>query len=236
MSHTGKNEAHQSDVLKKHMSLVRAIAYQIKVKLPAHVELDDLIQAGMIGLLDALLKYEEDTAQFSTYATQRIRGAILDDLRASDLLPRQLRKMIRQIEHATNRLEQSLQRLPSGQEVAAHVGIDLDSFHRSVSDYANAQLSSIEFNSDEENDRHFIDTQSDTSDSLDHLIAQRFNESLQSAIQNLPEREKCFMSLYYERDLLLKEIAEIMGISESRASQLHGQAVNHLRKSLKEIL
>ena len=224
------------DLVQQHMPLVRAIAFQIKLKLPAHIDLEDLIQTGMLGLMDSVQKYQKQEAQFATYATQRIRGAILDELRANDHLPRNLRKMVRDIERSRSRLQQILQRVPSGQEIADEMGIDLDTYYQSVADNQGEQLSTDEILMDEGTYSFINKNENQPSDCLDRLISSRFNSSLTAAIQNLPERERYFMSLFYERDLNLKEIAEIMGVTESRASQLHSQAVVRLRGSLKEML
>lgn len=221
-----------------HMNLVKAIACQVKSKLPAHIELDDLVQAGMIGLIDAISKYQKDSAQFSTYAAQRIRGSIIDELRAADWLPRSARKLAKEIDQTTNRLEQSLQRTPCGKEIAAKLGINLETYHASIYSAHKAQIGHDEWITEEDTMVSYEtdQTMSRPLDGSDQLIANQFSQGLNHAIQNLPEREKCFMSMYYERDLNLKEIAELLEITEARASQIHSQAITRLRHALKEML
>ena len=232
-------ETHSSsEILKIHMTLVKAIAYQIKSKLPAHIELDDLVQAGMIGLMDAMSKYQQDGAQFSTYAAQRIRGSILDELRAADWLPRSARKLAKEIEQTVSRLEQTLQRTPRSEEIAARMGVHLDAYHASILSTYKAQVVQDEWLS---NDDLAICSEDDHStryhiDCADELMALEFSKKLNHAIQELPEREKHFMSMHYERDLNLKEIAEVFGVTEARASQIHSQAIIRLRHALKEML
>lgn len=227
-----------SEMLKLHMALVKAIACQVKSKLPAHIELDDLVQAGTIGLMDAISKYQHEGAQFSTYAAQRIRGSILDELRAADWLPRSARKLAKEIEQTVSRLEQTLQRTPRSEEIAARMGVNLDSYHASIFSTYKAQLVQDERMTDDdlalcnEDDRSALYQV----DCADQLMALEFSDRLNRAIQNLPERERHFMSMYYERDLNLKEISEMLGVTEARASQIHSQAIIRLRHALKEML
>jgi RNA polymerase sigma factor for flagellar operon FliA len=220
------------------MSLVKAIACQVKSKLPAHIELDDLVQAGMIGLIDAISKYQKDSAQFSTYAAQRIRGSIIDELRAADWLPRSARKLAKEIDQTINRLEQSLQRTPRGEEIAAKLGVNLETYHASIYSVHKAQIGHDEWITEDDSIVFYeIDqTTSRPLDGSDQLMANQFSQGLNHAIQNLPEREKYFMSMYYERDLNLKEIAQLLEVTEARASQIHSQAIIRLRHALKEML
>ena len=234
----GKKEKIEK-VLVQYTDLVRKIAHQIKAKLPANVEIDDLIQAGMIGLLDAGSRFKDDQgAQFATYASQRIRGAIMDELRSSDWMPRSIRKKMREVENAMTFLEQRLGRTPQDSEVAARLNMTLSEYQSVLSDCGGHRLVYFEdFNRDEEGD-HFLDLhiQDNTGDALKILMSSQFKANLLTAIENLPEREKILMSLYYEQDLNLKEIGAVMNVTESRVSQLHSQAIARLRGSLKEEL
>jgi len=226
----------QEAVLKEHAPLVRRIAHHMIAKLPPSVDIEDLVQAGMIGLLDAINRYEEEQgAQFSTYAAQRIRGAMLDELRESDWLPRGQRKNMRRVEDAINVLQQRLARPPKETELAAHLNISLKEFQQLLQDARGYQLIHFEdFNDDD--DDHFLDRNCpDTgNDPLGALLDEDLRSNLIKAIGNLPEREKVLMGLYYEQELNLREIGAVLGVSESRVCQLHSQAVARLRATLRE--
>jgi RNA polymerase sigma factor for flagellar operon FliA len=223
-------------ILKEHAPLVRRIAHHMIAKLPPSVDIEDLVQAGMIGLLDAINRYEEEQgAQFTTYAAQRIRGAMLDELRESDWLPRGQRKNMRRVEEAINVLQQRLARPPKETELAAHLGISLAEFQQLLQDARGYQLIHFEdFNEDE--DDHFLDRNcpDTSSDPLGALLDEDLRVNLIKAIGNLPEREKVLMGLYYEQELNLREIGAVLGVSESRVCQLHSQAVARLRATLRE--
>jgi RNA polymerase sigma factor for flagellar operon FliA len=230
----GKSD--QEAILKEHAPLVRRIAHHMIAKLPPSVDIEDLVQAGMIGLLDAINRYEEEQgAQFSTYAAQRIRGAMLDELRESDWLPRGQRKNMRRVEEAINVLQQRLARPPKEPELAAHLGITLAEFQQLLQDARGYQLIHFEdFNDDE--DDHFLDRHcpDNGNDPLGALLDEDLRSNLIKAISNLPEREKVLMGLYYEQELNLREIGAVLGVSESRVCQLHSQAVARLRATLRE--
>ena len=227
----------KEELLKKHAVLVKKLAYQLKAKLPASVELDDLIQAGMMGLLDAINRYEETHgAQFETYAAQRIRGSMLDELRSADWLPRGVRKNMRDVEVAISQLEQQLGKPPTENEVAKKLQLSLDDYYEMLSDCGGHQLIYYEDFHEAENGEHFLDrfNADSTGDPIRSLLESDFREALVDAITALPEREKILMGLYYEQELNLKEIGAVMNVSESRVSQLHTQAVARLRSNLKE--
>lgn len=228
---------HPEQMLKQHASLVKKMAYQLKSKLPSCVELDDLIQAGMIGLMDAIQRYEDTHgAQFETYASQRVRGAMLDELRGADWLPRGIRKNMRDIENAVQQLEQKLGRPPSEAEIAKHMQVSLNDYFEVLSDCQGHQLIYYEDFQDEDGSEHFLDrfVDDDSSDPMKALLESDFREALMACIDRLPEREKILMGLYYEQELNLKEIGAIMNVSESRVCQLHSQAVARLRASMRE--
>lgn len=218
--------------------LVKRIAYHLMARLPASVQVDDLIQVGMIGLLDAVSNYDDTQgAQFETYAVQRIRGAMLDELRQCDWLPRSARKTLRQIEAAMSALEQRVCRAPSEREVADELHVSLDDYQQMLLDARGCQLLHYEDlqNSEDEDffERHCAD---DSSEPFAKLQDGRFREKLIEAIGILPEREKLMMAMYYEEELNLREIGEVLGVSESRVCQLHSQAMARLRSKLKEWL
>ena len=227
----------ETKMLEKHGMLVKKIAYQIKAKLPASVEVDDLIQAGMMGLLDAVKKFQDNLgAQFETYAVQRIRGSIIDELRSADWLPRSVRKDMRTVEAAVAQLEQKLQRAPTEKEVASHMKLSLDEYYDLLGDCSGHQLLYYDDFQESESDGHFLDRfmNDQVSNPLHILLSGDFRESLIEAIEGLPEREKILMGLYYEQELNLKEIGSIMSVSESRVCQLHSQAIARLRVFMRE--
>ena len=221
----------REQLVQRFVPLVKRIAYHLMARLPASVLFDDLVQNGMIGLLDAIERFEEGYgAQFETYATQRIKGSMLDGLRENDTLPRHLRREMRRIEAAMAQLEQSHCRAPSEAEVAAAVGLPLADYQRTLQEARGHQLLYFEdFSGDEDEgflDRYVTD---DEANPLRLLEDKGLRESLVRAIENLPEREKMVMALYYEQELNLKEIGEVLGVTESRICQLHSQAISRLR-------
>lgn len=236
--YTAKGTTQNTDqMLKMHSGLVKKMAYQMKAKLPSCVELDDLVQAGMIGLMDAIQRYEDTHgAQFETYASQRVRGAMLDELRGADWLPRGIRKNMRDIEMAVQQLEQKLGRPPTESEIAKHMNFSLEDYYDVLSDCQGHQLIYYEDFQDDDGGEHFLDryVDDDSSDPVKALLESDFREALIASIDNLPEREKILMGLYYEQELNLKEIGAIMSVSESRVCQLHSQAVARLRAAMRE--
>jgi RNA polymerase sigma factor for flagellar operon FliA len=232
-----QGKADKKHLLEAHAPLVKKLAHLMKAKLPPSVEVDDLIQAGMIGLLDAIGRYEETHgAQFETYAVQRIRGAMLDELRNSDWMPRNMRQNMRKIEVAMTKLQQSLGRSPSENEVAAQLKLSLAAYQEMLAEAGGHQLVYYEDFHDSESHEHFLDRycEDSSADPLQALMNTGFRDAVIEAILELPEREKILMGLYYEQELNLKEIGAIMGVSESRVSQLHSQAVARMRAYLRE--
>jgi RNA polymerase sigma factor for flagellar operon FliA len=235
---SGKQENKDKNrLLTEHAPLVKKLAHQMKAKLPPSVEVDDLVQAGMIGLLDAVNRYEETHgAQFETYAVQRIRGAMLDELRSSDWLPRSIRQNMRKIEVAINNLQQRLGRPPKETEIAGELKLSLEDYQEMLSEGSGHQLVYYEDFHDNEGNEHFLDRYcvDEKSDPLQALLNGGFRQAVIHAIEALPEREKILMGLYYEQEMNLKEIGAVMGVSESRVCQLHGQAIARLRSKLRE--
>lgn len=233
--YTVSGRVDKNDLLAQHAPLVKRLAHQMKAKLPPSVEVDDLVQAGMMGLLDAVQRYEEcHGAQFETYAVQRIRGAMLDELRGSDWLPRGVRQNMRKIEASISSLQQRLGRMPTESEIAKDLKISLDEYQSMLSDGGGHQLVYYEDFHEEGNenflDRYCVD---ETGDPLKGLVDSGFRSAVVKAIEALPEREQLLMSLYYEQELNLKEIGAVMGVSESRVCQLHSQAIARLRSKLR---
>jgi RNA polymerase sigma factor for flagellar operon FliA len=235
--YTAHGKTEKNELLTQHAPLVKKLAHQMKAKLPPSVEVDDLIQAGMIGLLDACNRFEDTHgAQFETYAVQRIRGAMLDELRSSDWMPRNMRQNMRKIEVAMTEVQQRLGRPPAESEIAAHMKLSLADYQELLSEAGGHQLIYYEDFHEDENGEHFLDRHcSDQSDDpLQALMNTGFREAVIEAIDALPEREKILMSLYYEQEMNLKEIGAVMGVSESRVCQLHSQAIGRMRARLRE--
>lgn len=231
---TGRPDAQQ--VLRQYGALVRRMAQQMIGRLPPNVEIDDLIQAGMIGLADASQRYDAGQGvQFETFASQRIRGAMLDELRGSDWASRGTRKSQREIESAVQRLEHQLGRAPHESEIAAALGLPLAEYQALLGRVRGTQLLHLEDLSGDEGDEDYLDRHvaDPGGNPMARLQDRRLREALVEAIELLPEREKLVMSLYYEQDLNLKEIAAVLGVTESRVSQLHSQAVARLRVKMR---
>ncbi|MFA6970916.1 MAG: RNA polymerase sigma factor FliA [Gallionella sp.] len=221
--------------LQDYAALVKRLAHQMMSRLPYSVQIDDIIQAGMMGLLDAASRYDEiHGAQFETYATQRIRGAMLDELRSADWLPRSLRRDMRRIEQAVSCLQQKLGRPPNETEIARELDVPLAEYQQMLQESRGAQLIYYEDFQDEDHDDFFerFEFSNDT-DPLALLQDDRFKTELVRAIDTLPERERMLMAMIYEQEMNLREVGEVFGVSESRISQLHSQAVGRLRSSLK---
>jgi RNA polymerase sigma factor FliA len=229
----GLNDKNQC--LREYAPLVKRLAHQLMVKLPSSVQIDDILQAGMIGLLDAASRFDEfHGAQFETYATQRIRGAMLDELREADWLPRALRRDMRRTEASVSRMQQKLGRAPSESEIAADMELSLPEYQRLLQASRGAQLVYFEdFHSEEQEDFFERFEHSDDASPLDLLEDVRFKAELVRAIENLPERECMLMGMIYEQEMNLREIGEVLGVGESRVSQLHSQAVARLRSWMK---
>ncbi|HUO44445.1 MAG TPA: RNA polymerase sigma factor FliA [Burkholderiales bacterium] len=223
--------------VREYAPLVKRIAHHMMARLPASVELDDIIQAGMMGLLDAINRFEENRgARFDTYAAQRIRGAILDELREHDWLPRGVRRDMRRIEKAIRSLEQRHGRAATEPEVARELEISLEQYQQLLQNARGCQIFHFEDLVDTD-DGQFLERQTVEQPDpgpLEHLLNENMREHLSAAIDRLPEREKLVMSMYYERELNLREIGAVLGVSESRVCQLHTQAIARLRSQIRE--
>ena len=243
--YTAQGTIEKSHLLKQHQPMVRRMALQMIAKLPASVELDDLIQAGMIGLLDASTRYQDNRgAQFETFASQRIRGAMLDELRANDWGSRGLRQSARKVETAIQALEHRLGRAASEGEIAKELKMSLEAYQAQLQEIQGCQLLYVEDFAQGENDTPFLDKHAEgahsdranSDDPLAQLLESGFRHQLVDAIAALPERDQLLLNLYYEEELNLREIGAILEVSQSRVCQLHSQAISRLRAHLKDVL
>lgn len=229
-----------SAMLIQYAPLVRRLALQLIAKLPASVELDDLIQVGMVGLLDAADRYQDDQgAKFETYASQRIRGAMLDELRANDWVSRGLRQSSRSVSTAVQAQEQKLGRAPTEGEIAQELQMSLESYQHLLQEIHGCQLIYFEDFDRDDQENSFLDRQGRGSQSMLHepltqLLKGDFRRQLVEAIELMPERERLLLSLYYEEELNLREIGAVLEVTQSRVCQLHSQAISRLRATLRE--
>ena len=220
------------ELIERHAPLVKKIAYHLMARLPSSVQVDDLIQAGMLGLLDAANHYKPDQgASFETYASIRIRGAMLDDLRRVDWAPKSVHKKSRDLAAAINAVERRTGAEAGDREVAEEMGLSMEEYYTLLRETAGSRMVSVEeLGSSEEDIFERVD--SHTAAPVDELQQQQFQGHLGEAIKQLPEREQLIMSLYYEQELNLKEIGAVLEVSESRVSQLLSQAHARLRARL----
>lgn len=223
-----------SVLVEQHTPLVKRIAYHILARLPASVIVEDLIQAGMIGLIEAAKNFDGSKgASFETYAGIRIRGAIIDETRKGDWVPRSVHKNSREVAQAINSLESALGREPKDIEVAEKLDITLDEYHHILRDISNGKIIGIE---DLGIDEDVIDAGMGNNEQnpLYEIQQDKFNQSLVEAIKTLPEREALVLSLYYNDEMNLKEIGLILEVSESRVSQIHSQAMVRLKAKVND--
>ncbi len=234
--YTAKGTLNRDAQLRQYTPLVRRLAHHMIAKLPPSVELDDLIQVGMIGLTEAIARFEPSQGvQFETFASQRIRGAMLDELRDGDWMSRGSRKSQKDIEQAVNRLQQKLHRSPMESEIAQEMGMSLADYQSLLAKVRGTQLVYLEDMTGDEGDDDYLDRHvaDDEANPLAMLQDRRMREALVDAIKNLPEREQYVMSMYYEHDMNLKEIAAVLKVTESRVCQLHSQSIARLRSKLR---
>ncbi|HMW55657.1 MAG TPA: RNA polymerase sigma factor FliA [Accumulibacter sp.] len=227
-------QLNKDQLVERFAPLVKRIACHLMARLPASVLVEDLVQNGMLGLLDAIGRFQVGMgAQFEAYAVQRVRGAMLDGLRDNDWLPRSLRRNYRRIEVTIARLEQENGRAPTERELADALEMPLADYQKMLQEARGHQLIYLEDmiseGGEEYLEHHLADADADPSTILENEYLRR---ELAQAIEGLPEREKLMMALYYEQDLNLREVGEVMEVSESRVCQLHSQAVMRLRARL----
>ena len=222
----------QENMVDEHASMVKRIAYHLKSRLPAHIQVDDLIQAGMIGLLEAAKNYDaRQGASFETYASIRIRGAMLDEMRKNDWAPRSVHRNSRRVAEVIRQIENEKGRDARDSEIAEALNIELDEYNRILQDSSGHKLLSFEeFGMGNES---ILDTiPNPQTGVLDGLQKEDMKVLIANAIAGLPERERLVMALYYDEELNLREIGAIIGVSESRISQIHSQAVIRLQTRL----
>ena len=230
------NEQLRNKLIEIYLPLVRYNGERIWSRLPEGVELDDLTSAGTFGLMDAIDAFDMGRGvKFETYCVPRIRGAMLDELRGNDWMSRGDRRQQRSIESAVHKLEQKLGRAPQESEIAAEMGLGLTEYQDLLGKVRGTQLVYLEDMTGDEGDDDYLDRHvaDDDVNPLAMLQDRRMREALVEAIKNLPEREQYVMSMYYEHDMNLKEIAAVLKVTESRVCQLHSQSIARLRSKLR---
>lgn len=226
----------------RYTPLIKFIANRLAIRLPPHIDVNDLINAGVLGLMDAIEKYDPTReAQFKTYAEFRIRGSMLDELRAMDWIPRSVRQKANLLEGAFSRIEQELGRAASDEEVARELGMSLEEFQKFLSQSAGLALLSLDDLVDPtnpEDSRSLLDhlASLDEDDPQAKLAFEELKRILGQSIDALPQRERLVLSLYYHEELTMKEVGQILDVTESRVSQLHSKAIARIRVKLKRLV
>ncbi len=233
----------KEQIVLEHTPLIRYIVNRIAVRLPSHIDLDDLHNTGVIGLMDAIEKYDpEKNCKFKTYAEFRIKGAILDQLRSLDWVPRSVRQKSRRLERAYGEVEQRLGRSASEEEVADSLGLQIEKFHELLNQVRGVSLVNLEelrgTGADGERTGSYADIVEDvhSENPFSELKLSETKRLIGDTIGSLPEKERLVISFYYYEDLNMKEIGAILGITESRVCQIHTKAVLRLRAKLKALL
>ena len=232
----------REEVIKQYSPMIKYVANRIAMRLPPHIEVDDLISVGVLGLMDAITKYDSSRgAKFKTYAEFRVRGAILDELRSMDWVPRSIRQKASKVDKVVQGLQAKLRRQPEDEEVAKEMGLSLDQFHETLNETKSIPIFSLE-------DLGIAKESGDQQSLLDCLAGKadadpqtqvrlvELKEIIAKAIDALPEKERLMVSLYYYEELTMKEIGAVLDITESRVSQIHSKAVYRLRTKLKAII
>ena len=240
-NHDGVPAELKEKIVLQHTSLIRYIVNRIAIRLPSHIDLDDLHNTGVIGLMDAIDKYDPNkNCKFKTYAEFRIKGAILDQLRSLDWVPRSIRQKSRRLEQAYTEVEQRLGRSATEHEVAGTLGIELDEFHfllNQVRGISMINLDELRSGADSDQPMHgdiFEDVKAENP--FTSLKSREMRQAVAECIGILPEKERLVISLYYYEDLNMKEIGNVLGITESRVCQIHTKAVARLRSKLRTLL
>jgi len=232
----------REEVIIQYSPMIKYVANRIAMRLPPHIEVDDLISVGVLGLMDAITKYDSSRgAKFKTYAEFRVRGAILDELRSMDWVPRSIRQKASKVDKVVQGLQAKLRRTPEDEEVAQEMGLSLDQFHETLNETKSIPIFSLE-------DLGIAKESGDQQSLLDCLAGKadadpqtqvrlvELKEIIAKAIDALPEKERLMVSLYYYEELTMKEIGAVLEITESRVSQIHSKAVYRLRTKLKAII
>ena len=232
-SNVAKQDRYSSeDLITQHVDLVKRIAQHLIARLPSTVDIDDLMQSGMVGLLEAAGNFDPTRgASFETYAGIRIRGAMLDDIRKHDWTPRSVHHKYRKVAEAINAIEGETGRPARSEEIAKRLDMSVDEYHKVLADSSSSRLFSLEETLDEPS-LHRAPPQSDSATPEQELYESQFRGQLADEINQLPERERLVLSLYYERELNLKEIGQVLDVTESRVCQIHGQAMVRLRAAV----
>lgn len=232
----------REEVIKRYSPMIKYVANRIAMRLPPHIEVDDLISVGVLGLMDAISKYDSSRgAKFKTYAEFRVRGAILDELRALDWVPRSIRQKASAVEKVVRSLESKLNRLPEDDEVAKEMDMSLDQFYRTIDETKSVPVFSLEdlgIAKESGEQQSLLDCLAGKADAdpQTQIRLIELKEIIAKAIDTLPEKERLMVSLYYYEELTMKEIGAVLDITESRVSQIHSKAVLHLRTKLKSII
>jgi RNA polymerase sigma factor for flagellar operon FliA len=223
----------ESDQIVRHASLVKRIAYHLLNRLPPTVQIDDLIQAGMIGLLEAASNFNPDMgASFETFAGIRIRGSMIDEIRRSDWTPRSVHRKFRSVTDAIRKIENDTGEDAKDADVAAVLGISLSEYHQILIDSSSSRIYSIDTMEDNLQDAAIPNSSENTPDQS--FISDEYRQQLSESIRLLPEKEQLVMSLYYDDELNFREIGEILDVTESRICQLHGQALLRVKARMSE--
>jgi len=228
----------REQLIKEYLPYVKRIVQRIAVHLPSGIDLDDLISAGVIGLIEAVDRYDPSRDnKFMTYASFRIKGSILGELRSRDVLSRSNRKKVRDLEKTSLKLEQKLGREATDNEVAAELKLDIDQYYhiKKLSGVSFISLEEISgFSNEEKENLKDSLTDNNAEDALTLTGIKEIKNETAKAIEQLPEKQKLVISLYYQDDLTMKEIGKVLGYTESRVSQIHSQAIFHLREKLRK--
>jgi RNA polymerase sigma factor for flagellar operon FliA len=234
-------EAHREErerLILEHLPQVRLIARRIRDRLPENVSIEDLVSAGIVGLIAAVDQYDPaHNVKLKTYAEHKIRGAILDSLRGLDWAPRQRRKKSKQIEFAISRAEQRLRRIPAEDEIAAEMGLPLEEYHRWLVEVQGLNIGSLEYSSENGEGKGLLEYLSDDQDQLPSRVLERsqLEQLLADAIRKIPPMERTVLGLYYLEELTLREIAQVVDLHESRISHLKSQAILRLRADIEKV-
>lgn len=231
----------RNELILTYTPLIKYIASRLASRLPSHVATEDLVSCGIIGLIDAIEKFDlSKNVQFKTYAEFRIKGAMLDELRSLDWVPRSVRRKVTELENAFGEMEKKLGRSPNDEEVAENMGMDLEDYYRLVDETKAITFLDIDLlrqRSPEVMDTSIIGSISlDEEDPYAAISLAQVREVVAQAISQLPEKEKLTVALYYFEELTMKEIGEVLGYTESRISQMHSKAMLRLRAKLKKAL
>ncbi len=238
---TAIDPSNMDKLVEEHAPLIKYIAHRIAKRLPPHIEVDDLVGSGVLGLIDAIGKFDPTRgAQFKTYAEFRIRGAIMDELRSLDWVPRSVRQKVNQLQATSQKLEHKLGRAAADDEVAEAMGVDMEEYHSIVNYSANMPLLSLD---DiglglKEDRKSLLDCLAGSKDAnpQTHVRLVELKKTIAEAIDSLPEKERLMISLYYYEELTMKEIGAVLEITESRVSQIHSKAVLKLKLKLKKLM